>query len=874
MWNKKRIRVYSKLFLKRFKSNPNYSLLTVFSITTLSLFSVLIFEKIENSNNKFSNFTKWQSFQKQTRIPSSQINHLSCQYQIPQVDLIKSEISKLESRYQTQTPIQGKFKGAELTSFSSIGAQFILENKNSIKIEKDLKNCTDVPCILNEVYKDDELHGLITYYWYLKTGYTLSVSKSLPMESQIDGKGKLFNTQELSKFYYLAKSLPEKFLHTPLMTSIHKVEAHKIKDQFNNNICSKTLSNGQVLLSEDCLNLDQNDFSLLIAKNIANYIDLHEGSKLGKSRYSLTDEWIRKSLWVKESYFDTRRKQYFSQWKSNLPKTQFLNNESQQTPKDQFANLLAYYRFAPDEFKNSTPIDLAGEIQSKFFHSKSFDPSGLLREFLQKSMNSWAFQEPQIWDECLEKFLDIDKEPIPQREIASGNIHPLYTCVENKIDPFIEFIKNNISNQSFEGCQFFSGNSKYSHVNEKYDTALNKYLNEMILQRKIELRRHGKEVFQGQKFKSELASNLDATKIYISCYTKSETEKCYNQELNLKINYYLNKFSFSDYYRGVLKEDIQNLYTFSKVKQETNLVAKKFLAPYKIKLVKAVEEIWTSCKKVSPSHSQTPQKGLKFDGNFHYVDANFLTCLDNNLTESLSKIADIKAIQKSQDNHYEFSLNPKEKKFAHNLLAGQLKQIVSDYIDQDVHLEKIKLTSSFKPIKEQAIKDFTGNQKFLDGIYSPREAQNKCLEEVVSYYPKKYFYHTQTKIEKNIGRSICSTYINVPDIKEKISERFQEKWNLLKNQTAALLKEDYIDRVENCRDDYPVKDRSRTSMRNSRYLQTCIRDSFQDSINYALVEWIESKDYKNFYSKENELHSYLQSKNKEYISKALNNQKI
>ena len=61
----------------------------------------------------------------------------------------------------------------------------------------------------------------------------LSVGNKLPHQTakipgNYDGKeyplsSYLFSPQELKNFYVLAKSLPEKFLHIPLLKSIHKV---------------------------------------------------------------------------------------------------------------------------------------------------------------------------------------------------------------------------------------------------------------------------------------------------------------------------------------------------------------------------------------------------------------------------------------------------------------------------------------------------------------------------------------------------------------------------------------------------------------------------------------------------------------------------
>ena len=869
MWSKKYWRVHTKLTVRKFKKNPHH-LMGLIAVIAFS-FAALKYTQFNQNKYEYSTFTEWKIYQEnndlENRSPASFDRQLICDENNISVSQIRSEIKALEKKYETGTYLQGDLYGLNIGKLSSIAAQLIAANKDLIgdsRKQYNFKECSDVPCVLNNIYQDStELSGHYIYYWYLKTGSMISLNNLIPEQKSTypgvydekvhEYQEYLFTQNELKKFYFLAKSLPEKLTFIPNLKSIHRIPDGSIIETAQGN-CSQSLPNGQILLTKACLENGSQSFNINVTREIAKFVDRQEGLKINESSLSSSQKWLKQSLWFQESYFNQVTNEYQFKWKTDLQPENFIDRKSQNSPLEQISSLIAYYRFDPEKFKDRTPQDIAKWIESEIFHNKSFSPSGLYTQYINEAINSWSTQEVKIWKKCIDAHVQPGKIEQTQRDIASSLDHPLYQCVEKQIPGFVNYVKKEIQDNNFEGCQFFNDETKFGHVATQFDENINRYLLESVLQRKIEIRKHGEEVLIGQKIKDEFIQKVDPNLIYITCYAKNNPESCYHEKMNTHISELMSSNQkVSSYYTEVIKEDILSLFPFDNVKNNTNEMAKMFLAPYSARLMQAANKMWDNCKLEGADQSAELALPMTFSGGKHYVNAKLINCVNGSLKSELFKIAELKAFHKVGNDYVDFKLNSDEQKFALSFLQGKLLQTLNSILDKEFFAEKIRLDQFFKVKKIDTLANFSESKEFFTNVFSFEQVENMCFEKISAYYPDNYFYHSKPDMDKKYGREICSTFVRLGDVKKRLTKQVERQWQINKDVAKNFLKTSFSGFVSDCNSDYPIDKNSRSYVKDMRLRKICIEESYNQAISDSIAKWRKHKNYDYFANKEDEL---------------------
>jgi hypothetical protein len=884
----KYIRVIFKLYKRALRRSPHATAITFMAMITFGLSSFIITDSIIN-HGRFSQstFSKWDQFQTQMTGRSIASKNISqCNSNSIDLNNLKTEIKQLESQFETGHFIEGSLFGLNLKSLPSIQAQFLADHSEFIGDKNTSQNFTQcstegVPCIINRLYNGNQESGYLAYYWYLKTGSMISVSNKVPGQKSkfagnYDNKNHLMNDYlfthaELKNFYVLAKSLPEKFVHNPLLKSIHKIPNNSQIEGYKNIGCTVSTKNGHILISQACLGSSQNikKFLLTVTNQIAKYVDKYEGIKSGLASVSNSQEWKEKSLWVNDAFFNIRSGEYKEKWFSFVPKTQFVSHTAKISPAQQLSQLLAFYRFSPEQFVQKTPVDLQVYIRDNFFNGQNFDGNGLYKQYITSAAKEWSKQEVNLWSDCFETHLKEETLDTTARELASQVDNPLYSCVEHKIPSFINDVVTKIKSENYEGCKFFQDQNQFGHLSQKFHTVLDKFLQEKILKRKIEFQNHGSEVLVGQKIKEQFISSVDPASVFINCTSDEDIKACYSKSLSNELNKIVNKHhnELSDYYKKIIKTDLMDMYSFSEISKKTNEVAKKFIAPFYNRVHFAATDLWASCKNDNFSTSTKIKLPMKFTGGKHFVNAKLINCINSKMDKELFEIVNMSAFHEQDEKTIEFKLNKQEKEFALSFMEGKLVQVLNNILDEEVKLESQKLKSHFTKSNQTIVEDFMNDKKFFEDVFSFSQISNECLERVGSYYPEKYFYTPTSKVDSKYGRKICSTIISNPSIKTQLNKKVSERWNENKKLATSFLDDHFEDLTDECNDDYPVE-MGRSYMRNSRMRKICIEESFDMAVNEAVVEWTEDENYEHFSEKEQSIVQHLRMQRQSKIQKA------
>lgn len=881
--SKKHIRVFLKLYQRALKREPHVSAITVMFLFTFSLSTFMGYDAWKNHDRYASStFSKWNNFQNRYVERSIANNNEVCQGKDIQISIIDNEIKKLEKQYETGHVIEGNWYGVELSKLPSIQAQMLADFGGLIGDQNksaNYKECSNVVCILNKVYSDPtEISGKITYFWYLKTGSMISLSNEIPAQSsEYPGnynnrihnlKDYLFTKNELKNFYILAKSLPENFLHNPLLKSIHKVPNNNQIEGYTTSECAISRPEGQVLINKNCMRTDKG-FLINLTTQVAQYIDHFEGMKKGDSIYSYSQEWLDKSFWIREAFLEPKTHTYKTRWLSQFKKEHSISENANLSPSQQFAQLLSYYRFESMDFLTKTPSDLGHTIKNDFYSNQTFDANGMFNQYFKQTSKEWSKKEVTLWTDCFEEHLSPDTLTQHTRDLASSIESPLYACVESKIPNFISEVVDTIKKNNYEGCQFFNDEQKYGHVSEKYYSVLQKFLMEKVLQRKLELQNHGVEVLVGQKVKDEFIKTVDPSSIFINCFTHEESKECYQEKMQAELNKVLNKYrDISDYYREIVRKDIITLFKYDEIKLKTNQIAKKFITPFYSKLHFGAKHIWNQCKEEGSNEKEELEMPMQFTGGRFYVDPKLLNCINTRMESELYEIVNIGAFQKLDEQIIEFKLNKPEREFALSFMRGKLIQILNNILEEEVKVEENMIATRFKKKEERIFSYFDAKVDLLNNIYSFDQVSKKCIDELRDFYPKYVYYSPIQKVDNNQGREVCSKYLMKPQVSGKLSSIFTKRWNENKKLAESFIDDYFVDAVDDCNDDYP-RDLGSNYMRNARMRKICIEESYKEAMAYALKEWKSDEHYEYFANKEDELVRHMWALMKPKVNTAI-----
>jgi hypothetical protein len=850
------------------------------TFVTLSVSSYALIRVINSESLSTSTFTSWDSYQEKLASRSiANSDEISCEFNEFNLSSLKKDIRRLEANYETGHELEGNLFGLNLKALPFIQAQFLADNKQFLGDQtKSLNNtnCSDALCLMTKVYSGSEVNAHLSYYWYLKTGNVLSMSNNVPgqnsskngvyNEKEYSINDYLFTTEELKNFYILSKSLPIHFLHTPLLKSIHKVPGNSIE---NSTSCSKTTNTGAILVTSRCLSSSSHEFLLKMSAQIANYVDIDKGQSQKISSISGSNNWKDSSLWIERSFFDLKKKKYHHSWKSFLPKKNFISQNAMKSPSAQLSEILAAYRYDNKRYAQQTPIDIQKNISSQFFDNKRYDDLGLYNQFIKQAMVQWSKEELSIWDDCLNNYLPENSE-FTARDLASKLDSPLFSCVEKKIPHFVNNLVTSIRTKKYEGCKFFNNEVEYSHLSQKFYSTIDKYLQEKVLKRKIELQNHGDEVLEAQKLKDQFIVNVDPVKVYISCFSEDDQESCFNQKISYEASKILikNRLKFSKYYYSIVSRDLNSLFDFDLNKRQAHALSKRYLAPFYSKVSFAATSVWNSCKEESFSPNHKIKLPMTFTGGKHFVNAKLLNCVNDSIDDKLFEIVDFKAKKIINKEEISFELSHSEKVFAKSFMKKRLVQIFTSLLEQEVSSEK-KIHAKYFVEKEQSIvKSFLEDKKFFNKVYSFKQVTEKCVNRVATFYPKSYFTISKSDLNQQHGKKLCQTILSHEKVSSKINDQIQKQWSLNKNIAKGYLNEFFTEYSNECKADYPIE-KGRGSLRNKRLRLKCIQESFEMALYEALDEWRDEDLYKHFSDKEKLLGRELASLESMSIAKEL-----
>jgi hypothetical protein len=589
------------------------------------------------------------------RTPASGDNP-SCRHELFNLAEVKREALHYESQLNTGKKIIGDWKHLELKKLPIPQAKLLKEIGDDLGDlnhpgENDYSDCQDAICVINKVYKSkDGLEGWMTYLWYLKMGYRLSLKNKIYEQKDsapgsYDGKvyplnDYLFSRDELYAFWRMSHALTSPFKNLPKMIEIQRIP-RKSKIEGRGAACGLAWSSGYVQVNDACLSFwGDKDTGFIyegVTHELGHQIDYQfaEDIKSSGSYYSHVGTWKEIGGWSQTEYFDEERKETVQEWVSTLRNDQFVREYARTSPAEHFADTIAYYRYSGDTTKRKIPTDVYEHLQKKVFDGLEYDRSGLFNQF-EKDLT--ILLAPATFKAVIE----CDQNPIASAwtKPLDENAFPFALdvnsrrCLREKLNSLIKQSVVEAKLNHVNGCSALKSNEKVAAFGTQMEGV---FLKQMLAHMKI-ARENQKYYKNINELYHSLVQRTDSLKIMTSCYGQSDERKCYDEK-NME---FVQLLIPDDYVNdSQLIRDLQKMYLdstmFDNVRAENMKLHQDFLITQTTLIDQAAANLWGFCLSKGMSNTSPPIAGSFSVAEDWMVSSQF-NCLNREIPDVAKRV--------------------------------------------------------------------------------------------------------------------------------------------------------------------------------------------------------------------------------------------
>lgn len=578
------------------------------------------------------------------------------------ISSLREEIQALETQV-SGNPIKGVWNHLNLLKLPRSQGIFLSRYVKWVQSQGyDYKNCSDLICILNNIYgsKTGE-EGLLIYGWFLRMGSVISTANRVPLlpeglvsteveleTTQFENKtyrDYLFSRDELTGFWLLSKTLSPVYQDMGSLLSIHRMPSGTYYVKWPNS-CGfswggKTV--GNIWLLDKCLEMgdDPKRFSTFFYRGVPHELSHRLDSWLGtpQSELSQTDEWKSLSGWTQEEVADPRSGKVTRRWRSDSSKDGFVRDYAASSPAEDWADTAAYFRYAPAWTLEVSPKK-AAYLSKKIYGGRTFDEGGIFSFYLDSTRRELSQSLPSVLDECVAGVSPPDSQDssdvrsLIQPQFGLAVDPAVEDCLRGRIAQVLEAALARLKENEYEACEFFARNTEgfIKQVVEEITPEL-----VALLSKNSSIANQLRAV---AKLNDEFKTNFDPREIYLKCYGKEEEETCYSNMVTSLFD------SISDENRSaipteiLLKEKNRILVenSWSIARGVTTKLFKELFAGVESRLQKSADRLWENCKNSPSSDTGELPPTRPFNGGEHYVSSGILACLNHSILADLDAI--------------------------------------------------------------------------------------------------------------------------------------------------------------------------------------------------------------------------------------------
>ncbi len=712
----------------------------------------------------------------------------------PNLLRLQKEIKELELERNKLVNVSYKkkfWRNLELSSLSPSMAQALVKNDHLISKEIKIDDCTDLICVINTIYKDEgQLTGHLFYWFYLKTGYFITMSRDhpyliIPSDEKLEKI--LFQKEELDFIWAVGQSLPPHMTFLPTMKTIYRSPIHpgyKLLQKEDNQIftsAAMAYSTGWIFFVDNCLEkkfswqkeelLDLGSRAVeCFYHELTHHIDYSLGNlhKNVDQRPSLSVDWMKLSNWKKVEERNNNKIIY--RWAGDST-VNYISNYSQTSPHEDYAESWTFSRLKPE--------DSLIKIPEKFNYFKkifgiSYESDGQSQQYIN-FINKYATKRAsQLVSNCsLSTNHNETTGPDYQR------------CVEKVKEEEGDLIIKLIKDQYWESCQFLSSDHNKKSLADYSNNKIGEEMNK-VLSLNPDLK---KSLLASKKLREAISQSMDSDALIMYCsnlfgHSTTKLEECFNSTAQEQI-VLLSEEIQSEVAPEIVSYEIDRylkLNPFIEAKNNTAQLVKKHLISLDFSLPQKIDELIKNC--MSKENRQAYELFSPYSGKEQFIEKGLLGCIN---TKAPPLIRDMISItldaEKNQLQEYHL------KYYFNNFLPSFLQDIHTQ-IQSRASSELFWMNQEFDSIRDSVL--ITLKNKY-EG--DPEKAINSCLkdsdllpilEKIISQkHPQSILnFHTLAEWNLKVLKELCS---GIVPLTSKSSEVNAEKLQLNKNLDIKFL---------------------------------------------------------------------------------------
>lgn len=722
----------------------------------------------------------------QDRLPAK--SDISCLKDNFNITFFKKEIFKLESELNLSVDKRGSFAHLNysdlpaasilfLEQFSQKSTDKFFEDKKhfqkNIKKESfgelgavyDFSSCTDIPCLINVVYKSPEgISGYFTYYWYLKMGHLLSFDNLIQGQKSDQGsvyykdakhkfEDYLWKEQEFHDFFVAQHYMPESFVNLSNLRVVERTPSIMGIENIGPLTAGVASSAGYIIFRKG-----ESSYGTYSNQGATVFGIVHEYAHIYEYLYQInnkeylsnTKKWLDTKKW-KKLFFNRKDGSSTYQWKSDDRIDSFVSRYASSSPAEHFAESIRYYSLDPQLFySKSTPSEFS--IIKEVFGELEFD--------------SKKIKEKLSLDLKMNLIKDIREIEINCKSLSNN-------CIQEKTQIALKSHIEILKESDYFACQAFEDSEVENDVIDYASANVSSFIQKW----------KPKDYKITEDLKAEVGFLY-----YLECSSDDDTKSCYNE----KISSYLSTF-LSDENTQIENDLIELFKSKNNFTQIQSKVYKKYsnalvvLAPY---YMEEVQSIMLECKSVAEKSNEAYLSG-DFSSGEIFIKPSVINCI--NQSDLVNRVL--------QASNSEFPVGDVELNYLSKLLKAKIQQTLSQTFLNQAQIEKISTLNVIESGEASVTNKIIFNLDWVRPYDDKIKLMASCISKLRGENSLKLVYHLEKDFVLGRYKEICTNILDRGSFisaKEKLEKLFEEQYE---KTWSSIFNEETKRSFLNCRRD-------------------------------------------------------------------------
>jgi hypothetical protein len=586
---------------------------------------------------------------------------------------LRADIAALEAR-RGGARVTGRWRNVDRSQMPPPQGQFLSQRADDpmqggwIYTDGiDFSSCTDVPCILNQVYgTPNGEQGLKVYWWFLRTGYVLSCTNVVPASAQSTKpfRDLLFDDAELTAFWRLSYALTDTFYSLRGIQTFHRFAKGEAPADWSDprnpfvRTCGDAHGGGRagfIRLADCGVRLDDpaqmtGNFYTTVTHEIAHKLDFALSGD-DWNRLAEKPEWLAFSGWTHSDSTDPATGVITRTWTYDGSKEGFVRDYAKTSPAEDWADTVARFRFHPVDTLREAPQKSAF-ISARAFGGRTYDPPGLGRAYEELAARSVTPQLLELVQACVQgggAQAPAADGGAPAAAIA-GAAHlsfdtpvpeAIVTCLEQGLQQRVTAALEQVRATEWEACGYLDANE--ADVRAKIFIRLNPEIRRLTAEQAA----LAPMLRASRALREALLTEVDPREAYLHCHRRERPEECYSLALQERFDRLSVPYA-SDLGQGLAREReiFLEAAPYASSAAKVNEYFRQTFAGSDRLVAQAAATAWRTCfgaAAVPGPADDVPAEVIPtqpFTGGDQFVSAELLTCLNRRALDDVNATRD------------------------------------------------------------------------------------------------------------------------------------------------------------------------------------------------------------------------------------------